>query len=248
MKEWLQQFLGQNKEQKYYCKFSEVYNSMEKQQVIEQQEAHVFEEGVAHTDTPTMTPKQLRRMFSYVSHFLSLNSAVDLLPLFQVGQHFTAKEIAESWAMLQAVFNHIRKDTRKGEGKVRVIVVGDGHTARTGALFAYMTKWQVISIDPNFLEEPTKGLRVDRMQTFKSRLEDMEQMTFDEDIIIVMPHAHTSADTALDKFRSKGKRSLVVFPCCNPGTQLPTTNKKPIVYNDEKTLTAKNTIYIYKKI
>lgn len=191
------------------------------------------------------SPSDLRGYFSYVSHFLSLNSAVDLLPLFRVGQHNTAKEIAESWAMLQAVFTKLRDDTKKG--KVRIVVVGDGATARTGALFAYMTKWNVWSIDPAFRDDPTAGVTVDRLQTFKKRIEDMPITEFEEDVIIVMPHSHANVDVVLDRIRSKKKRSLVVSPCCLPGTQLP-RHKTPIQYRDEKMLTAKNEIYVYRKI
>lgn len=195
-----------------------------------------------------VTAKQVRQFASHVSHFLQLNSAVDLLPLFQHSQHTLVKDIALAWSLFQAVVNNLRNDTRKG--KVRIVVIGEGHTAKIGALFAYMTKWNVISISDKFGTDPTCGVRVDRLQTFGTSIDNISVTDFDEHLIIIMPHTNVEVDKVLDKLRSTRYRSLVLVPPSNydPYRNFPQTNKMPLVYRDGKMLTEENRVVIYKKI
>lgn len=197
----------------------------------------------------TLTAKEKRSQASYVDKFLKLNCAVDLLPIFNDRQHAPLKEITESWGMYQAVINHIRRDV--DNPNVNVVVIGDGCTPRTGALFAFLTKWSVLSIDPNFRKDnPFCGVQVNKLHLCRCRLEDVMPTNYARDVIIVMPHAHADANIALEKIKTRGMRSLVVCPCCHPDKQLPQTSSKTsaIYYRDKYVLSEQNHMFVYKHI
>lgn len=178
----------------------------------------------------------------YITKFMLLNSAVDLLPLFQRCRKRMLKEITESWAMYEALK---KLDTHYGKTfvKPRIIVVGDGVNARTGALLAYLTKYKVWSIDPQFDDKPVGDVLVDRLQTFKCRVEDMAPRTFQEPIVIIMLHSHAYAPTVLKTFNSEKGRDLIICPCCNRGTGL--DQQSDIRYRDEYMLSEENFVRIF---
>lgn len=83
----------------------------------------------------------------YLERFFRLDVASTLIAakLFP-----NIKEVTESIGAFAAIKNHINVGRADD---VDVFVVGDGHTPRTGALIASLTKWHVKSIDPQMRQK-----------------------------------------------------------------------------------------------
>ena len=87
----------------------------------------------------------------YLDDFIKLACAPKLLKLRMFPD---CKEIAESMAVWYAVvrtevLNEQREPVRAGEAPDTVVVVGDGVTPRTAALFAFRApQWRCVSVDP----------------------------------------------------------------------------------------------------
>jgi len=88
------------------------------------------------------------KMKRYINEFVKLKCAPDLLAW---GVFPNAKEITESMAMYHAVKNYVPFDLHDEE--INLVVVGDGKSPRTAALFAVMTKWTCYSVDPKMDEK-----------------------------------------------------------------------------------------------
>ncbi len=174
----------------------------------------------------------------YVNRFIGLNS---LEEFGKYGLFPNVKEVTESFGMYHAVTQWIGgtdPDIFDDDTNVYVIVVGDGKTPRTAALFAFMTKWQCCSIDPA-LEGDYEGIR--RLDIVPERIEDAKIKPTDDGInIIVMPHAHVEPQVAWNKL-ANDRTWLVNMPCCVHGElSLPA-----IQYRDHYIASPKNYIRIY---
>ena len=81
----------------------------------------------------------------YLHRFFKMNAA----PLLMSAKIFpNIKEITESVGAFVAIQDHLINKYVSRTDNVDVYVVGDGHSPRTGALIACLTKWNVKSIDP----------------------------------------------------------------------------------------------------
>jgi len=149
-------------------------------------------------------------MLRYLNEFVKLSCAPYLLArkLFP-----NAKEISESMGMYSAV-----RDIRMPMGmeysdpSITVVVVGDGHTPRTAALFAMRSKWQALSIDP-MLRKTEWG--IDRLTCIPKKVEDCETIV-NERSILVLPHAHVNIPDCLHVVPNV--ELVVALPCCVPIT------------------------------
>lgn len=176
----------------------------------------------------------------YIARFLSWHSAADML---EQNMFPNIKEIAESMSMFYCVeeklmsWDKYLKDNR-GNNNVNIIVVGDGHRPRTGAVFAYSTKWKVISIDP---EMKSTDHNIQRLECFKCKVEDMPQHDFgDEPCIIILPHSHAPVQECWNKFEST-RKWLIKMECC-------TKDKLDLPYyafRDVNAITQANQIFIW---
>lgn len=83
-------------------------------------------------------------MNKYHKKFLSSFACENVVGIFS-RYRGAPKEITKSWGMLEA---SKLLDIKIDESKI--IVIGDGCSPRTGIIFAYFTKAEVISIDPKF--------------------------------------------------------------------------------------------------
>jgi hypothetical protein len=161
----------------------------------------------------------------YISQFVRLKCAGDLLNL---GLFPNAKEITESMAARHAVFTHILKPLglRKDDPNIAVAVIGDGHTPRTGALFAFTTAWRVYSIDlemrvkylTSSLQAETTWDAVKRLDTWRGDvLKTVLGDTAAHDYILVFPHSHAPLKETIERWKVHDPGCVlhvVSIPCC----------------------------------
>lgn len=147
-------------------------------------------------------------MTKYTDQFLKLNCAVELLKrkLFP-----NTKEITESIGCFNAVVAMLQGMSSCGRRDLNVIIVGDGSTPRTGALFAMRSAWNVLSIDPNFNQKVTLGNMIEgieRLSIFKGNAqetpEEMFPLVSEKDTVLVFPHSHAPTKRVLERFKVRG--------------------------------------------
>lgn len=183
----------------------------------------------------------------YVNRFIALNS---LEEFGRYGLFPNVKEVTESFSMYYAVTHKIiPNDPRidKKEKNVRIFVVGDGVTPRTAAVFAFMTKWECISIDPQMRDRDYSGIR--RLRVHDCKIEDYPNhpkyhpLTDDwnsKTNIIIMPHSHADIQRTWDELVND-KTWLITMPCCvHHKMDMPC-----IEYRDKYVASPKNHIKIY---
>lgn len=180
-----------------------------------------------------------KRSYYYLDRYISLRCSAEMqeLNLFP-----NAKEVTESWAMLEAVVKILKIDStiNRNSEETLVIVVGDGHKPRTAALIAFMSKFHCISVDPlmNFNREKD----VNRLQVIKERIEDIFIETEKyKNVIILMPHSHAKLEDVEKGIQKHPKTWIVTMPCCVPHN----FPSNCIEYQDNFILSPKNHIKIW---
>lgn len=151
----------------------------------------------------------------YLDEFVKLTCSAELLAwkLFP-----NAKEITESLAAYNAYRKNLARAYPPNEA-IKCIVVGDGYTPRTGAIFAMRSKFNVVSVDPNLR---TQGLHpnIKRLICIKAKAEavDWNQYISREDrVFVVAVHSHAPINSVIDKIiQIKPMLSLISIPCCMP--------------------------------
>lgn len=180
------------------------------------------------------------QVLKHVARFFKFDCAVDIMArkLFP-----NIKEISESMGAFNAVKEHLNYDSN--DESVTVVVVGDGNTPRTGSIFAFMTKWNVISVDPIMNVSDGYGentFDIKRLLTFKSKIENM--IIIEDKVIIVCVHSHAKTSNCLKHVNGR-QRSLVSIPCCFK----PDIDQKPdVTYIDHGILSPKNEVMIWKDV
>lgn len=187
-------------------------------------------------------------MNPYHKRFINSFASENIIGLFSryKGAH---KEITESWGMFEAAKTHIPNLPEH-----TTIIVGDGCSPRTGAIFAYYTKTNVISIDPQFNMEHWKqhkkkqlkmGFPIQRLELLKNKIEDIK-LTFETPILIIFPHSHANMTLSLGQLKAP-QRCVINMPCCEP---IPKEymQQPHIMYKDYHILSPKNEIHIWKNI
>ncbi|CAH0488266.1 unnamed protein product [Peronospora farinosa] len=143
--------------------------------------------------------------------------------LLEHGLFPDAKEITESMAMFNAVRRYIeprnKETSQETNGKHDgIVVVGDGNTPRTGAMFAFrMRGWTSYSVDPameNGTSERSKGWTdVSNLVVMRNKIEDV-RITLRR-AIVVLVHAHVTLEQALSAVQAEQICGVVTLPCCN---------------------------------
>ena len=154
----------------------------------------------------------------YLDRLMRRGSFEALWPLFARATR-PAKELTESYSALE----HLRPFIFAGE-PCRVIHVGDGAHARTGALFALKTAAENVSVDP-LLNEPLVEAWRERfgIRRFAWRRADIFDAAEALDalpamrVLVTFVHAHVALDAVLDRLRWDVAFTL---SCCLPGHQL----------------------------
>lgn len=154
----------------------------------------------------------------YLDRLMRRSCFEALWPLFARAQR-PAKELTESYSALV----HLRPFLR-GEGPHRVIHVGDGAHARTGAMFSLKTLAHNISVDPELNLSLVDGWRerfgIRRLDVHKARIQDVTQELNAlprVPTLVTFVHAHVSVDDVLSRLSWDAAFTLA---CCSPGKQL----------------------------
>lgn len=145
---------------------------------------------------------------SHMDEFIKLNCAPDLLALKLFPN---SKEITETMSAYNAV--------RKGLGartfsdpNIVMMDVGSGHCPRTAAVFAHMTRWQCIAIDPELRSDRERYKKIDRLSLFRGKVQHMEKVRADF-VVVCAVHAHVGLQAILNVIEAK-RIFMVAMPCC----------------------------------
>jgi hypothetical protein len=170
---------------------------------------------------------------AYLDRLMRRESFEALWPLFAKATK-PAKEMTESFSALVHLRPHLPARP------FRVIHVGDGAHARTGALFALKTEGENISVDPlinlPLVSAWQSKFAVRRLSFRKSHVADVsaelnalpEMPTF-----VTFVHAHVDVDDVLGRLRWDAAFTLA---CCTPGRQLTRSHELRGAGEDESVL------------
>jgi hypothetical protein len=157
----------------------------------------------------------------YLDRLMRRSSFEALWPLFAKSTK-PAKEMTESYSALC----HLRPLLTKGR-PCRVIHVGDGAHAKTGALFALKSEADNISVDPQLNVAQVEAWRdrfgIQRLAWRKAGIEDIAvelNALPPMPVFVTFVHAHVHVDKVLDSLRWDAAFTLA---CCLPGHQLTRT-------------------------
>lgn len=182
---------------------------------------------------------------NYLERFLSSRSAENLMPLFSKCAK-PAKEITESWGMLEAAKQYCTE-----LWKWKCIVVGDGRTPRTAAFMSFYTGVDALSVDPDasgdlssfYAVNRALGIVPKRLSIVKSRIEDYGAINCDgKPVVVIWPHSHAPMDGC--QVENYAKRVDIALPCC---VQIPRNllEKPHVHYVDYKITSPKREIFIW---
>ena len=101
-------------------------------------------------ENPQLTIPRVSCSYFYDNRHLHRFFKMGSAPLLMSENIFpNIKEITESMGAFVAIHEHLIKNgIDRNSNKVDVYAIGDGHSPRTAALIACLTKWNCISIDP----------------------------------------------------------------------------------------------------
>jgi len=187
----------------------------------------------------TTTEWKKRYSLRYLDWFLSLNCASDILERGLFGKCRIAKEITEAVAAFNAV-KSVLGSSSFDDRSYTCVVVGDGVTPRCGGLFAFLTKWDVVSIDPKLRDE---DWRVDRLRTVRARVEDVEPVKCDS-AVIVSCHNHADVEATWNCAEAPFKL-MVDIPCCRP-VSIPHGAALLYGYRDCGIASPQNEVYLFQ--
>jgi hypothetical protein len=170
----------------------------------------------------------------YFDELMRLSPAGNLLDL---NLFPNAKELTESMGM----YNAIRHAKLKLSGDYNCIVVGDGHTPRTGALVAMRTNYDCYSIDP-LMRLKYKWQNINRLNIYDLKIQDM-YLSMDIHTILMLPHAHVSIKTCLENIKAPSF-TIISMDCCFDNSDIDTP--PDLDYVDVDIISEKNRIKIWK--
>ena len=167
---------------------------------------------------PANAPGSTTVSSHYLDRLMRRGCFEALWPLFAKADR-PAKELTESYSALV----HLRP-FMAGEGPYRVVHVGDGAHARTGAMFSLKTQAHSLSVDPvlnlPLVDEWRTRFGIRRLECRRARIQDISA---EINALPAMPtlitfvHAHVDVDEVLSALRWDAAFTLA---CCVPGKQL----------------------------
>ena len=181
------------------------------------------------------------RSTRYINEFVQLRCSPDLLAarLFPNG-----KEITESLAAYNAAVTHLSGAFPLEDASVRCFVIGDGVVPRTGAVFAFRSRWHVTSIDPRMYVDRDYGFR--RLDIERKQIEMFRPVECDRAVIILV-HSHAQLPECIRRIRARHQLGVVAIPCCVPMYVI--AGVEPSVeYDDPGIWAAKRRIRVWKNV
>ena len=167
-------------------------------------------------DQVTITFKQ--KSLRYLDEALQLNCFKDMLDMELFPN---AKEITESFAAYEAVRKYCWPRVNPSDPNVVLVAVGDGSSPRTAATFAYRTRWQCFSIDPQ-LGNKTKWNEIQRLKLYKNKIEEHIPKDFgitrDTVVVLVLVHSHADIEQSVKRVMPCKNLNIIAMPCCFPQT------------------------------
>lgn len=184
-----------------------------------------------------------RETTDHIDRFFGHPRAGDLTRWFP-----TAKEVTETVGAFMAITRHLRHLAR-GDRSVAAVVVGDGHSPRTGAYIAISTAWRVISVDPVMRQRKHD---VDRLETRSDRIE--QTPTIDAEggrVVIVAVHSHALLNDAVRKVHNAASVDVVSIQCCVPQVINRTDGSAvapDVEYADEAILSPERRVLVWRNV
>ena len=151
--------------------------------------------------------KQIKPMFRHINGIMANACFPDMLA---TKVYPNAKELTESAAAFDVVRNKMPVFALNDPG-VTLIAVADGSTPRTAAMFAFRTRWNCISIDPNLNHKEWEN-KIKRLTLFRKKIEDVHPMHFPK-LVIAAVHSHAPFDLVCERFTAD-ERLAIAIPCC----------------------------------
>ncbi len=177
-----------------------------------------------------------KKALKYISELFALRSAPDILSL---GLFPEVKEITESFAAFNAVRNYLDFDLKDPE--VSLVAVGDGHTPRTAATFAFRSNWRCYSVDPVLRSD--KNWDIARLSVHPYVVEDFSLET--NKAVIVAVHSHADLNQAVKSIKAR-ELAIVAIPCCKD--QILNDQIHDLQYADEGILSPARLVYVWKRV
>lgn len=190
----------------------------------------------------------------YLDAFLRLKCASDLIA---AGCFPNAKEVSESMGAVRAIRETLWDDgIVPGSGDVTAVVVGDGHTPRTGALLACTSAWDVVSIDPR-MRTKDSWRHIRRLTTLRGIVQDVgPRLSLKPTVVLVLVHAHVSTQIAIKSLPLQDAKRVaaISIPCCMAddavrGLQNPYSPHGPdVTYEDPWIWSGKRIVKVWRYI
>ena len=182
----------------------------------------------------------------YMTEFLQLHCATELV---ESRVFPDAKEMTESFSAFNARRTQLSADFSADDPNITLVSVGDGHTPRTAALFAFRTRWNCVAVDPEmgFAKDSKASYDIDRLQHHCAKIEEMRIKT--KRCIIVMVHAHVSLATTLRSIQAEdGTAACIALPCCNYYSAIDAPNRAVPEYEDMSVISPHRTVRVWKAL
>lgn len=153
----------------------------------------------------------------YIDFFLKLSCSEELVR----SKFFpNAKEISETQGIFVAALHKLCLSYKSED--ILAIVVGDGFVPRTGYYISHLTKWSVISVDPNMKRDSEKIADIisskKNLTFYSCRIEDV-QIKVPEGIkrvVFFFVHSHASLKNSIKVLNHSHKLRVdaISIPCC----------------------------------
>lgn len=155
-----------------------------------------------------------KRAMRYGDELFRIKCGPDLLAL---GVFPNLKELTESFGMYHAVRRALGWGLM-ADPSVALVAVGDGHQPRTGATFAFRSRWTCYSVDPQ--AQPSVRFtsvgrnRVERIHVVPARVEDWTLPPGYSRAVIAAVHSHAPLQAAVRACLSAARVDVFAMPCC----------------------------------